>query len=170
MGMSDVQIRALAGFQGHNPDDEAKLGKRVMQLALASFDLQKAKERIATLARDLDAALELNRTLEAQRDDIAAEAQTARERARGACCEIGQLTAERDAALLSKAAQSNDLRNVLRERDSARAEEREQCAKVCEQIATFKVEGSVLERAMATVMNKAASDCAASIRSRKGEA
>ena len=42
-------------------------------------------------------------------------------------------------------------------------------AEVCQGVATFKVEGSVMERSMATVMNAAANQCAVAILAEAGD-
>lgn len=43
MEMSDEQIRALSAFEGHNPDDDAKIAKQAAEIAILKHKLSEKK-------------------------------------------------------------------------------------------------------------------------------
>lgn len=56
MAMSDDQINALAGFEGHNPDDQERIGKLCMQLALANCQVKEVTKQRDRLLMVIEAA------------------------------------------------------------------------------------------------------------------
>jgi hypothetical protein len=59
MKMSDAQINALCAFDGHHPDDEARLGRQAVEIALLKFKLMQAeREAVRKCAEICRARLE----------------------------------------------------------------------------------------------------------------
>lgn len=70
MKLTDEQVSALSGMQGHNPDDEARLSKQAFKLAEATVKERAAKRRIAELEAERDSLLASMRILSANAEEV----------------------------------------------------------------------------------------------------
>lgn len=54
MSMSDEQISALAGFEGRNPEDQAAIARKCMELAAARLQIKTLREAADSVCKSLE--------------------------------------------------------------------------------------------------------------------